>query len=65
MCIDIYSDTTSGLGVMSRFASVVAIAPLWADWAETLISSPRFLVYQLAKFLGLTIGLHVRFTAEK
>ncbi len=36
---------------------------LWADWAENLIRSPRFLVYHLAKFqvLGLRFGLHVAF----
>ncbi len=63
-----WGSTTKRLGVMSRFASVVAIAAhLWADWAENLISSPRFLVYPLAKFQvsrPYSFGCTLRFTAE-
>ncbi len=62
-----FESTTSGLGVMSRFASVVAIAPPMGRLAENLISSPRFLVYPLAKFQVSRpyVWLHVAFYGEK
>ncbi len=63
-----FESTTSGLGVMSRFASVVAIAPPMGRFGWEFDKLSSILVYPLAKFQvsrPYGLGCTLRFTAEE